>query len=121
MLIRLFQATVCALALFVAAPIVNAAEPKVPTTVEGHMALAKQYQDKAATYRAEAKTHREMAAGYKRSALTSHTVAHGEKDAKVEKAVAHCDAIATAAEKLAVENEKAADYHTLRAKELQGK
>jgi hypothetical protein len=97
------------------------AEVKVPMSVEDHLALAKQYQEKAATYRAEAKTHREMAEAYKKSTLSSHAAAHGQKNPKTEKAVAHCNAIATAAEKLATENEKAADYHNLRAKELQGK
>jgi hypothetical protein len=110
----------CALTIAIALPIAVAA-PKVPATVEDHLALAKQYQRKAATYRAEAKEHREMAAAYKKSALTSHAVAHGQKDPKVEKAVKHCDTIASTAEKLATENEKAADYHNLRAKELQGK
>jgi hypothetical protein len=33
----------------------------------------------------------------------------------------HCAALAAAADKLAIENEKAADFHNLRAKELQGK
>lgn len=97
------------------------ADVKIPMSVEEHQALAKQYQDKAATYRAEAKTHRDMAAAYKKNAMTSHAVAHGQKDPKLEKAVAHCAAIANAADKLATGNEKAADYHNLRAKELQGK
>lgn len=97
------------------------ADMKVPMTAEDHLALAKQYQEKAATYRAEAKTHREMAAAYKKDATTTHSGAHGQKDPKLQKAVAHCDAIANAADKLATENEKAADYHSLRAKELEGK
>jgi hypothetical protein len=107
--------------LVLAASSAAQAETKVPMTVEEHLTLAKQYQEKAATYRAEAKTHREMAAAYKKSTLSSHAEAHGQKNPKIEKAVAHCNAIATAAEKLATENEKAADYHNLRAKELQGK
>jgi hypothetical protein len=116
----MIQTGLCAVALFVAAPAL-AGEAKVPTTSEEHFALAKQYQDKAATYRTEAQTHRDMAEGYKKSALNSQAVARGQKDPKVEKAVAHCNAIATTAEKLATENQKAADYHALRGKELQGK
>lgn len=116
----MIQMLACALTVAIALPLAVAA-PKLPTTVEDHLALAKQYQEKAATYRAEAKTHRDMAAAYKKSALNAHSVAQGEKNPKVEKDVAHCDAIASAAEKLAAENEKAADYHNLRAKELQGK
>lgn len=120
MIRRALQATVCALALFVAAPMASA-EPKVPNTPEEHFALAKQYQAKASTHRAEAQAHRDMAAAYRKSALNSHAVARGQKDPKTEKAVAHCEAIATAAEKLVTENEKAADFHTLRGKEMQGK
>ena len=130
MIRTLIRAALCVAALLVAAPAVMAAEPKVPTTAaapkvpatpEDHFALAKQYQEKATTYRAEAQTHREMAAAYKKNAQFSHAVARGQKDPRVEKAVAHCNNIATTAEKLATENEKAAEYHTFRGKELQGK
>ena len=117
---RMIQAGLCAVALFVAAP-AFAGEAKVPATPAEHFALAKQYQDKATTYRTEAQTHRDMAEGYKKSAVNSHAAAHGQKDARTEKAVAHCNAIATTADKLATENQKAADFHTLRGKELQGK
>lgn len=96
------------------------AAPKVPVTVEDHLALAKQYQEKAATYRKEAQDHREMAAAARDSVINAHK-AQGQKAPWVTKMEKHCAALTAAAEKLAIENEKAADFHTLRAKELQGK
>jgi len=97
------------------------ADVKVPSTPEEHFALAKQYKDKADGYRKEAADHRAMAEAYKKTVASSQSERHGQKDPWVAKMEKHCDAIATTADKLAVENEKAADYHTLRAKELQGK
>lgn len=120
MIRRMIQTSLCAVALFVAVP-AFAGDAKVPTTTEEHLALAKQYQAQAAAHRKEAQEHRAMAAAYKKSGITSNAVAHGQKDARIEKAVKHCEDIAAAAEKLATEDEKAADFHTLRGKELQGK
>jgi hypothetical protein len=96
------------------------AAPKIPVTPEDHFALAKQYQEKAAAYRKEAQEHRDMAAAARDSALNVHKV-HGQKDPSVAKMEKHCAALAAAADKLATENEKAAEFHTLRGKELQGK
>ena len=120
MLRKMIQTGLCALTLFVAAP-AFAGEAKVPTTTEEHFTLAKHYQEEAAAQRKVAQEHRDMAAAYKKGGIASNAVAHGQKDPRIEKAVKHCDAIATAAEKLATEDEKAADFHTLRGKELQGK
>jgi hypothetical protein len=120
MIRNMIQTCLCAVALFVAAP-AFAGEAKVPTTTEEHFALAKSYQEQAAAHHKEAQEHRDMAAAYKKSGITSNAVAHGQKDPRIDKAVKHCDAIAAAAEKLATEDEKAADFHTLRGKELQGK
>jgi hypothetical protein len=94
-------------------------DPKVPQTPEDHITLAKGYQDKAAGYRKEVEEHQKMAAAYKKSAANAQE-ARGQKNPFVVKMEKHCAAIAKAAEKLAVDNEKAADYHTLRAKELKG-
>jgi hypothetical protein len=111
---------VLAFALCTFSTVAFAAPAKVPMTVEEHTALAKQYQEKAATYRKEAQEHRDMAAAARESALNAHK-AHGQKDPSVAKMEKHCAALAAAADKLATENEKAAEFHTLRAKELQGK
>lgn len=97
------------------------AESKVPTTPAEHFALAKEYTQKAETYRKEAGEHKKMAAAYRNSPANAPLKARGDKNPAVEKMEKHCNAIVTAAEKLATENEKAADFHTLRGKELQGK
>jgi hypothetical protein len=99
--------------------LVAAAESKVPETAADHQALAKSYQQKAATYRKEAAEHREMADAYKKS--VPGPAKGGGENPFAKKMEAHCRAIATDAEKLATDAEKAAEFHTMRAKELQGK
>jgi hypothetical protein len=97
------------------------AEVKIPTTPEEHFALAKKYQDEAETAKKEAEEHKAMAAAAKASIASSHAAAHGQKDPNVEKMLKHCAALAAAADKVASTAQKAADYHNLRGKELQGK
>jgi hypothetical protein len=95
-----------------------AEDAKVPVTVADHTALAKQYADKAASYKAEAESHRKMAEAYKKSVATSPKAPENPWVRKMER---HCQALAKDAEKLASDSQKAADYHALRAKELEGK
>jgi hypothetical protein len=95
-----------------------AEDVKVPVTVADHTALAKQYADKAASYKAEAESHRKMAEAYKKSVATTPKAPPNPWVLKMEK---HCQALAKDADKLAADSQKAADYHTLRAKELEGK
>jgi hypothetical protein len=97
------------------------AEAKIPTTPEEHFALAKKYQDEADAAKKQADEHRAMADAAKQSIASSHAAAHGQKDPNVEKMLKHCAALAAAADKLASEAQKAADFHNLRGKELQGK
>jgi len=120
MIRQLFQTTVCVLTLIAAAPLVRA-DVKVPTTADEHFALAKQYQTQAAAHRKEAQDHREMAEAYKKTVANSHSEKSGQKDPWVVKMTKHCEAIAKTADELATEDEKAADYHTFRGKEMQGK
>ena len=93
-------------------------EAKVPTTTAEHDALAKQYSDQAAQYKKVADEHKAMAASY----ATSHPDAKGGGknpwNAKMQK---HCEKLAKDADKLAADAQKAADFHTARGKELQGK
>jgi hypothetical protein len=103
---------------FAAAPTSFAEDGKVPVTVADHTALAKQYADKAAAYKAEAESHRKMAAEYKKSVATTPKAPANPFVTKMEK---HCLALAKDLDKLAADSQKAADYHTLRAKELEGK
>jgi hypothetical protein len=92
---------------------------KVPQTAADHLALAKSYQEKAVAYKKEVAEHKAMADAYKKSAAPG-TKSTGENP-WAKKMEEHCRAIAADAEKLAADAEKAAEYHTLRAKELQGK
>jgi hypothetical protein len=119
MIRKMIQTGLCAVALLAAAP-VFAGDAKVPTTTEEHFALAKQYQEKAAAHRKEAQEHRDMAEAYKRSAQDARK-GFGQRNPWVVKMEKHCAAIAATADKLAAEDEKAAEFHTLRGKELQGK
>lgn len=119
MIRKVIQTGLCVVALFAAAP-AFAGEAKVPTTAEEHFAMAKQYQEQAAAHRKEAQEHRDMAEAARRSATDAHK-GFGQRDPGVVKMEKHCAAIAAAADKLAAEDEKAADFHNLRGKELQGK
>ena len=98
-----------------------AEEVKVPKTPEEHFALAKGYQEKAETYRKEAAEHKKMAEAFRNGPANVHAKIHGDRNPDVEKMEKHCASIVQAAEKLATEEQKAADYHNLRGKELQGK
>ena len=93
-------------------------EAKVPTTAAEHEALAKQYKDQAAQYKKVADEHKAMAAAY---AKAHPDAKGGAKNPFNEKMQKHCKALAADADKLAADAEKAADFHTMRAKELQGK
>lgn len=106
--------------MLVSAPtsVALAEDVKVPVTVADHTALAKQYADKAAAYKVEAESHRKMAEAYKKSVATTPKAPPNPFVMKMEK---HCQALAKDADKLAADSQKAADYHTLRAKELEGK
>ena len=93
-------------------------EMKLPMTAAEHEAMAKSYKEQAAQYKKVADDHRAMAEAYKKA----HPDAKGgAKNPFNEKMQKHCAALAKDADKLAADAEKAADYHTMRAKELQGK
>jgi hypothetical protein len=91
---------------------------KVPVTAAEHQAMAKDYQDKAAAWRKEAAFHREMAAEYKKTAAESPK---GPANPWVKKMEKHCYTIVAMVEKLAAAADKAADFHSMRAKEVEGK
>ena len=90
---------------------------KLPQTAADHEALAKQYKEDATQYRKIVADHQAMAAAYAK-AHPDTKVGKNPWNLKMQK---HCEALAKDAEKLAVDAEKTADYHLLRAKELQGK
>jgi len=128
MLPTLYRGLVLAVALcaasadgvVLAAPAASTAAVKLPSTPEEHFAMAKRYQQKAAEYRQEAKRHREMAQAYARKAGEAHEWT-GQQEPWVAKMEKHCAELAAASDKLAEENEMAADFHTQRGKELEGR
>lgn len=94
-------------------------EMKAPHTAQEHRQHAEQYQKKAVEYRKEAETHRKMLADY------SKTVARNPKDTLengyIKKMRLHCQKYSKAAEALAQEADEMAKFHTMRAKEMEGK
>jgi len=95
-----------------------AEDAKVPTTTAEHEALAKQYKDQAAQFKKVGDEHRAMADAYAKAHPDAKGGVKNTWNVKMQK---HCAALAKDADKLAADAEKAADYHSLRAKELQGK
>jgi hypothetical protein len=97
----------------------HAQEMKAPQTAQEHRERAEQYQKKAAEYRKEAEAHKKMLTDY------SKTVARNPKDtgenAYIKKMRLHCEKYINAAEGLAQEADEMAKYHTMRAKEIEGK
>jgi len=116
--IRSTIATLAFAAFALSATASLADEAKVPTTTAEHDALAKQYTAQAAEFKKVADDHREMAATYKKAHPDSKGGAKDPWNAKMQK---HCEMLAKDADKLATDAEKAADFHTARGKELQGK
>jgi hypothetical protein len=114
------QTLVSALALstLVMSGVVHAQDVKVPETAADHEALAKTYQEKAANYRKDVEWHKSMAAAYAKGHPDPKGGAKNPWNAKMQK---HCQQLAAEAEKLAKDTEKAAEFHTMRAKETQGK
>lgn len=94
----------------------------VPKTVEEHLARAAEYDKKAATLRKDAAMHRKMFAEHEKSqgspSLQSKT---GRELPWIAKMRDHCDAYIQAAEKLAAESERFAEFHRMRAAEMKGK
>lgn len=94
----------------------------VPQTAQEHFARASSYLEKAAQYRAEAETHRKMFADYKKKqgspALQNKM---GREEPWVAKMRQHCETFIKAAENLAAEAERFAEFHRMRGEEMQGK
>jgi hypothetical protein len=111
-------AAACFGAFTITAGPARADERNAPQTAEEHQDLAQQYRKKAVEFRKEVEWHKDMAAAYKRQHPDAKGGRRNPWTVKMEK---HCQTMARNAEKLATESEKAADFHDLRAKELQGK
>lgn len=89
----------------------------VPQTVAEHEARAQSYKSQAAQYRQAAEQHKQMAKDYAEKHPDPKGGGKNPWNAKMQK---HCMTLAKDFEKLATDAEKAADYHAMRAKEMQG-
>ncbi len=92
---------------------------KPPLTVEGHLALVERYKRKAAEYRKEADDHRKMLAGYRRDAAVFPNKT-GREFPWFTKLRQRCEGYIQRADTLADESERFAEFHRMRARELQG-
>jgi hypothetical protein len=92
---------------------------KIPQTAQDHLDLADRYRKKAAEYRQESDMHKKMLSEY------SKRVAKNPKDPGenpyIRKMRLHGEKYIGAAEGLAREADEMAKFHTLRARELDGK
>jgi hypothetical protein len=116
--IRTVVASLAFAAFAVTATASFAEDAKVPTTAAEHEALAKQYKDQAAQFKKVGDEHRAMSDAYAAAHPDSKGGVKNQWNVKMQK---HCQMLSKDADKVAADAEKAADYHTLRAKELQGK
>jgi hypothetical protein len=95
------------------------AEVSVPETAADHQALAKQYSDEATAFRKVAAEQREKAATYNKG--TAGPSKSGTPNPWAKKMADQCGKMVSGAETLAVDAQKSAEYHTLRAQELAGR
>jgi hypothetical protein len=97
----------------------DSSQPKAPQTAKDHYVLAEYYNSQAAELRGEIEKHKQMLAEY------SKGVARNSKDVVenpyIKKMRLHCEKYIKAAESLEAEALEFARFHTLRAKELEGK
>ena len=94
-------------------------EVKLPQTAQEHYALAERYQKEAAELRGEIEQHNQMLAEYSKT-VAKNPKATGE-NSYIKNMRLHCEKYIKAAESLMAEDTELAKFHTLRAKELEGK
>jgi hypothetical protein len=90
-------------------------------TPSEHLALADGYRKKTTAYREDAAAHRQMLADYKTQVAVPTDAKTGIENPWLKKMRVHCEEYIRDADKLAANSEKFADFHTMRAAELQGK
>ena len=91
-------------------------------TVQEHEAQAAAYREKAQAFHKEADEHRKMLADYKASQSTPALETKlGQEPPWVKQMRKHCEGYISAAEKLAAEAERFAEFHKMRAEELRQK
>lgn len=115
---RMFVSSVAFIVVALAAtPLLADEGAGIPQTAAEHEARAQSYKSQAAQYRQAAEQHKEMAKEYAKSHPDPKGGGKNPWNQKMQK---HCTTLAKDFEKLATDSEKAADYHTMRAKEIQG-
>ena len=93
-------------------------EMKVPETAKDHHEMAEHYKKIEAQTRQEIEMHKKMLADF------GETVAKSPKAGEnpyIKNMRLHCEKYIKASETLAAESAESAKFHTLRAKELEGK
>jgi hypothetical protein len=90
-------------------------------TAKEHLALADTYRKQTAVYREEAATHRQMLETYKKQVTVPADLKNPIENPWIKKMRVHCEEYIRDADKLAVDAEQFAEFHTMRAAELQGK
>lgn len=96
----------------------SAHKVKVPQTAKDHYELAEHYRKEADELRGEITMHKEMLAEFSKNAAQNPK--SGENP-YVKNMRLHCEKYIKAAETFAAEATESARFHTLRAKELEGK
>ena len=91
---------------------------KVPETAQDHYAMAEHYQKIAAETREDIGMHKKMLADFNEGVVKNPKT--GENPYSKEMRL-HCDKYIKASEALAAEADASAAFHTMRAKELEGK
>ena len=91
---------------------------KVPETAKDHAEMAEHYQKIEAQIGEEIEMHRKMLAEFKKTAVENPKAGENPyvKDMRL-----HCEKYIKAAEALAAEAGESAKFHSLRAKEMEGK
>jgi hypothetical protein len=106
-------------AIYTAAESNSNSQIKMPETAQDHYALANKYTKEAAELQGQIEEHQKMLAEYSRGVVKNPkaTVENGY----IKKMRLHCEKYIKAAESLAAEDTELAKFHTLRAKEMEGK
>ena len=96
----------------------EAQEARIPRTAEEHRAMAQVYRTKAANYERDSEEHRLMCDGYKfKVSIPGSAMAAGPS---MREAQRDCARYMHDAKELADSAKSLAEYHTARAKELEG-
>jgi len=91
---------------------------KLPVTIQDHLALAANHEQKATEYRQEAAYHRKMLEEIRKKQAVSPKSSFWPAYEKMRR---HCEPIIRDAERLAKETDKFAEWHRMRAAELEGR